>query len=111
MTPSKPNPRGADPSHLVDAICLVAERARRDGLGSLDTTELIDDDLRWAVDLASSGVEASEILRGVEARIFALSLIAEGMSGVAAGEDPAALRAHLAALLGREARSRLRAAA
>jgi len=111
MTTANAPPRGADPSHLVDAICRLAERARRSGITSLDAAALGDDDLRWAVDLASSGMGANEILRPVEARIFALSLIAEGISGLAAGQDPASLRTHLAALLGKEARSRLDAAA
>ncbi len=100
---------GTDASVLVDEICRLAEVGRREGAQAAGVAgrDAADEDLRAAMALAAAGVTPDEIMRRLEARVFGLTLIGEGMAGIMSGEDPAALRARLGAMLGEQGRARL----
>jgi flagellar motor component MotA len=102
-------PMSSDPSELVDDLCRLAEAMRTDGAQAIAAAarEPAGDDFHAALDLAAGGASAEEILCQIESRIFALTMIGEGMTGILSGEEPRLLRARLAAMLGDEGRARL----
>jgi hypothetical protein len=59
------------------------------------------------MELAAAGVSAEEILCRIEARVFALTLIGEGLAAIMSDEEPHVVRAQLGAMLGDQGRARL----